>query len=293
MDFLNSLPDYPSEDLPDDIYGDPQRLFQAMAQGNPSLPMPLFISFQEVKRMAVGYAKDILTAQQDLVNILDRHEDTLVKRWLKKTTIQRQKVLTAAFPGIPQTHRPDFWALRKESREQIRAGTQYRDHWLLPSLNIENLSKPRNLLLFLRSRARNPPGAFVNADANSAHLGHVTQAIVPAYLSGYTMLLAGQNSQGTYGRMISWETDVQACGMMVRGTGLQPGEGLHVMEIQQRKLCFLHRCAELILQDFQLRDLSVPQQPVPAHDLLDIDISEWPSFKPGSRGIRLQIARCI
>ncbi|KAL8856562.1 MAG: hypothetical protein Q9178_006877 [Gyalolechia marmorata] len=278
MDLLNSLPDYPSEDLPDDIYGDPQRLFQAMTQGNPNLPVPLFLSFQEVKRMAVGYAKDIFTAQRDLVNILDRHEDTLVKRWLKKTTIQRQKVLTTALPGIPQTHRPDFWALRKESQEQIRAGTQYRDHWLLPSLNIENLSKPRNLLLFLRSRARNPPGAFVNADANSVHLGHVAQAIMPAYLSGYTMLLAGQNSQGTYGRMISWDTDAQAFDMMSKGTGLQPGEGLQVMEIQQRKLCFLHRCAELILQDFQLKDLSVPKQPVPAHDLLDISSSEWPSL---------------
>lgn len=62
---------------------------------------------------------------------------------------------------------------------------------------------------------------------------------MPSYLSGYTMLLAGQHTQEAYGRMMSWDDDPRAFDMMSKGTGLQPGEGLQVMEIQQRKMQFL------------------------------------------------------
>ncbi|KAL8788644.1 MAG: hypothetical protein Q9213_001572 [Squamulea squamosa] len=265
-------------EIPEDVYGGPQRLYAAMAAGNPSLPVPVFLTFEEVNSKAKKYSQDIFTAQRDLVNILDRHEGTIIKRWLKRTTVQRQKVLTTAFPGIPLTHRPDFWAFRKESQPQLRSGTQYRDHWLLPSLNREDLSRPRNLLLFLRSRTRNPPGDFTNADANSVHIGHTTQALITPYLSGHTMLLAGQNTQEAYGRMVSWDEDDEAFDLMSRGTGLQPGEGLQVMEIQQRKMQFLLGCVGHILQDLSLNDLSIPKQPVPVLDYLLPETFDWSSL---------------
>ncbi|KAI4192151.1 MAG: hypothetical protein LQ348_003254 [Seirophora lacunosa] len=252
-------------DSSDGIYEDPQRLFETM-------------TFPEVKLAAEQYSKDIFTAQRELVNVLDKYEETLIKRWLKKPMAQRQKVLTSASPGIPLTHRPDFWALRKESPAQRRLGTQYRDHWLLPSLNQQDLSKPRNLLLFLRSRARNPPGLFVNADANSIHVGHTARAFMPPYLSGYTMLLSGQNTQAAYGRMLAWDEDDQAFEMMRRGTGLQPGKGLQVLEIQQRKMQFLLKCVKVILQDLPLNELDLPNSPVPAQILLPVNSSEWPSL---------------
>ncbi|KAL9611775.1 MAG: hypothetical protein Q9167_003586 [Letrouitia subvulpina] len=264
-------------DSMDDIYADPQKLFKAMAGENPNLPVPTFLSFQEAKQKARQYSKDIFASKQALVSLLDRHEETVIKRWTKKTTLQRQKVLRTAFPDIPATHRPDFWALSKENPAQIRSQTRYRDYWLLPSLNVEDLSKPRNLLLFLLSRARNPPGVFVISDANSVHIGHVSQAIMPAYLSGYTMLLAGQHTQETYGRMISWDDDAQAFDMMSKGTGLQPGEGLQVMEIQQRKMQFLQKCLEIILQDL-LVGSHASKQPTASHDLLARSASERPSL---------------
>ncbi|KAL9018873.1 MAG: hypothetical protein Q9185_003844 [Variospora sp. 1 TL-2023] len=262
----------------DSIYDDPQRLFEAMAAGNPNLPIPIFLSFSEAKSAAQRYSKDIFTAQRDLVKILSHHEGTIIKRWLKKTTAQRQKVLTTAYPSIPLTHRPDFWALRKENPAQLRTGTQYRDHWLLPSLNREDLSKPQNLLLFLRSRARNPPGIFVNADANSVHIGHTARAVMPPYLSGYTMLLLGQNTQAAYGRMIAWDEDDEAFDMMSTGIGLQPGEGLQVLEIQQRKMQFLLECAKGILQDLPLNEPDLPISPAPAHVPLPVTSPDWPSL---------------
>ncbi|KAI4270320.1 MAG: hypothetical protein LQ337_006747 [Flavoplaca oasis] len=265
-------------DNADDISEDPRRLYEAITGGNSNLPVPVFLSLPEVKTQVKQYSHDIFTAQRALVDILDRHEETLIKRWQKKTTAQRQKVLTTAFPGIPPTHRPDFYAIRKESIQQRRAGTIFYDFWLLPPINREDLSKPRNLLLYLRSRTRSPPGDFVNADADSVHVGHVAEAIMPAYLPGYTMLLSGQNTRETYGRMLAWDEDDEAFDMMSSGVGLQPREGLQIMEIQQRTMQFLQKCAETILQDLPLGDLTIPKIPEPAQDFLQTGSSDWPSL---------------
>ncbi|KAL8886813.1 MAG: hypothetical protein Q9215_005528 [Flavoplaca cf. flavocitrina] len=229
----------------DDVHEDPRRLYDAITGGNPNLPVPVFLSLPEVKTQVKQYSHDIFTAQRALVDILDRHEETLIKRWQKKTTAQR---------------------------------TLFYDYWLLPAINREDLSKPGNLLLFLRSRTRNPPGDFVNADANSVHIGHVAQAIMPAYLSGYSMLLSGQNTPETYGRMLGWDEDDDAFDMMSSGVGLQPGEGLQVMEIQQRTMQFLQKCVEIILQDLPLGDLNIPKIPEPAQDFLQAGSSDWPSL---------------
>lgn len=177
--------------------------------------------------------------------------------------------------------------MRKESTSKRRAGTQFRNHWLLPSINLEDLSKPRNLLLFVRSRTRNPPGEFVNVDANSVHIAHTSQALMPAHtsqalmppnLSEHTIFLSGQNIQASYGRIVSWDEDGEAFDMMSNGTGLQPGEGLQVMEIQQRKMQFLHKFVELVLQDHPLSNLSISKQPEPSLDRLQGNSSNWPSL---------------
>lgn len=66
----------------------------------------------------------------------------------------------AAYPSIPPRHRPDFRALGQESLGKRRQGSRFRDIYLLPELNLEDLSKPRNFLLLLHSRGRNSPDVF-------------------------------------------------------------------------------------------------------------------------------------
>lgn len=138
--------------------------------------------------------------------------------------------------------------------------------------------QPQNLLLFMHSRARCDPDLFVNSDFNSIHLGTVTAAIVPSYLSGYTMLLTGQKSASTYGRLVAWDDDPEAFEMMSNGTGIQSGEGLLVMEIQQRKLGFLLKCAKLIIHDSPPQDTDSLGQPLTSPLPLANDESEWPSL---------------
>lgn len=263
---------------PQSLYDDPARLFEALTNGNPNIPTPEFVTVTHVKRKAEHYAKDIFSCQHTLIHIMDRYDATLIKRWSKKSAERRRKVLLHVLPSIHSTHRPDFQAMRKERSGNPSHHVQFRDAWLLPSLNLEDLTKAKTLPLFLRSRAYNPPGAFVNADFNSVHLGTVAGTIKIPYLSGYTMLLAGQTTETDYGRLIYWDEDSDAFDMMGNGTGIQPGEGLVVMEIQQRKWRFLLQCAETILQDLPLQDTDVPKQFIQKEMELGGRDSGWPSL---------------
>jgi hypothetical protein len=81
------------------------------------------------------------------------------------------------------------------------------------------------------------------------HLGRTSTAIQPSYISGYTMFLSGRTSPETYGEIVSWDEDSDAFEQMMLGIAIQPGEGLLVLEIQDRIQGFLLRCTELILHD--------------------------------------------
>ena len=265
----------------DSIYDDPRELFAAMTMtaGTPHLPVPNFLSLSNTRRMATARSKTVFADREALFGILERYEETIRKRWAKKTGEQRRKVLLKTYPDMPATHRPDFAALRRDGAEQTRARSRFRDAFLLPSINLEDLVKPKPLLMFLNARGRQDPDVFANADFNSVHLANTSQAIMPAYISGYTMLLLGQKSASTYGRLISWDDDDTAFDMMSTGIGIQPGEGLLILEIQERKLGFLRTCAEIILQDLPLHDTKIPVQPCPATLLTNgLENSEWPSL---------------
>ncbi|KAL8792654.1 MAG: hypothetical protein Q9195_004714 [Heterodermia aff. obscurata] len=263
----------------DSIYDDPQKLFAAMTAGNSHLPVPTFLSLAETRRMASKRSNAIFDDREALFGILERYEETIRKRWGKRTGEQRRKVLAKAYPDIPAIHRPDFAALRREGADKTRAGIRFHDAFLLPSINLEDLVKPKPLLMFLNARGRQDPDIFVNADFNSIHLANTSQAIIPAYISGHTMLLLGQKSASTYGRLISWDDDDTAFDKMSTGIGVQPGEGLLILEIQERKLSFLRSCAEIILQDLPLHDTTIPVQPSPPSLVTNgLENSEWPSL---------------
>src|SRR5436305_15041085 len=59
--------------------------------------------------------------------ILLEHENTLRTRWTKKSHEQRKKILLTAWPNMAASHRPDFQATGRETVEQRRAGTQFRN----------------------------------------------------------------------------------------------------------------------------------------------------------------------
>jgi hypothetical protein len=81
------------------------------------------------------------------------------------------------------------------------------------------------------------------------------------------MLLSGQTTTESYGKLLAWAEHEDAFDMMMNGIGLQPGGGLLVLEIQEKILSFLVQCAEIILHDVLTNNPSKPstQTSVPRH----------------------------
>lgn len=84
-------PDAAIYDTPDPAidnidWNDPSSFFKALNAGGPGgLPMPAFKSPVEVPKEATARSEGIFTTHETLRRILERHEATIQKRWLKKT----------------------------------------------------------------------------------------------------------------------------------------------------------------------------------------------------------------
>ena len=262
---------------PPSFWDNPQNFFGSVSD---NLPQPSsFPSATAVKREARAYSRDIFASWETLHAILDRHENLIRRRWSKKSQDQRKKVLLGAWPKMSLSHRPDYKVIGNETVQERRKGTKYREAYLWPYINIEDLVQGKALLIFLNSRGRYLPEAFSNADLEAAHLGIVSMAISRPFLNEYTMLLHGQTTLHTYGKLLSWSDDDRAFDWMMSGIGKQPGEGLLILEIQKRILDFLVQCCRLLLADLtqeSLTDESIPPQPEP--EPIVLDPTAWPSL---------------
>ncbi|KAK2760336.1 hypothetical protein FQN54_002404 [Arachnomyces sp. PD_36] len=254
----------------------PEEAREFFAKNNLPKP-PSFPTAEEVKKEAEKRAKEIFADRTTLRKVLDRHEDVIRKRWMKKTKEQRKKVLLTAFPQLPPIHRPDYLAFRMENKEQRDKGTKFGHAFLRPYLNVEDLVRGKTLLLLLNSRGRNEPPVFAHADHEAAHLGLICAAIRLPFLNEYTMVLDGDTPE-SYGRLISWSEDKGSFDLMITGRGFHPGEGLMVLEIQQGIWRFLIACCRNLLLDLSedtwIGD-EIPVQPEPP--ALVGDHTEWPS----------------
>jgi len=102
---------------------------------------------------------------------------------------------------------------------------------LFPYINQEDLTKAKTLLLLFHARGYTKPDIFAFFDLEAQQVGRTSCAVVPKYLASYTMLLTGETSPSTYGRMLSWDDDADAWDLWSTQIGFQPGEGLMAMEI--------------------------------------------------------------
>ncbi|KAL9109591.1 MAG: hypothetical protein Q9227_005771 [Pyrenula ochraceoflavens] len=255
--------DLPDVDLSNVDFNDPASFFKALGGGaGTNLPIPELMPPQEVRQNAKSMSTQIFKDWHLLQHILDRHESTIHKRWLKRTRNQRVEILLAAWPKVSTSHRPDFAAFKKESEAQRDSGTKFREAYMYPHINLEDLAKAKTLLLFLRARARNPPDVFAAADEETAHLGYVSKAIIPIFLNQYTMYLTGRKTPATYGELVAWDDDNEAFNDMNTRTAMLPGSGLLVLEMQQRVMGFLVDCCKKIMHDIPEEALEGDTYPV-------------------------------
>ncbi|KAI9868436.1 MAG: hypothetical protein M1813_005880 [Trichoglossum hirsutum] len=261
MDLDLRLPPGPWDNEDDDDtfdkidWSNPKSIFDSFA-----LPKPTsFPTADEVRKEARECSQKILGDWKLLNGIIERQEAVIQKRWSKKTKERRKKILLSAYPNMPLTHRPDFEAFTKGEHG---TPTRFREAYMWPCINQEDLLKPRLLLLFLNARGRNPPSAFSRADFDATHFGHVTGSLRAPYLGGYTMMFTGRNTPGTYGELISWDDNKNAAFWLTSQRGMHPGHGLQILEIQQRIYSFLVECCASILHDIPRESLADREMPI-------------------------------
>ncbi|KAH8759995.1 hypothetical protein F5883DRAFT_564348 [Diaporthe sp. PMI_573] len=247
-------------------FNDPASFMKALGGGGPGgLPIPKLMQPDEVRREAKGRSSRLYASHSDLRAILERHEAVIQKRWIKKTKSQRQAILLKAWPNMATVHRPDFEAFKKESRSgrDVRlVGTQYRDSFIWPYINQEDLSKPKALPLLLNTRGRHEPCDFAAADGEAMHLGVVTTAIVPIFLNQHVMVLNGAVGPAEYGNLIAWDDHPDAFDWMSSRRQFLPGEGLLILEAQERLLGFLVSCCKQILHEIPDQTLTSDAFPI-------------------------------
>ncbi|PNY25651.1 Uncharacterized protein TCAP_04410 [Tolypocladium capitatum] len=242
-------------------FSDPSTMSQFFGMSVP------YMSPADIRRDAQQVSASVFASYEKLQAILARHEAMIQKRWAKKKKQQRLDTLTSAWgPGMPTAHRPDFEAFRKESNQQRDKGTQYRDHFMWSYINQEDLLKPKTLLLLLNARGRYHPSEFAGADFEMMYLGRVTKGVVPVFLNEHVMILHGAKDAQEYGKLMAWSEHPDAFQWMHTRKQFLPGEGLLILEAQQRTLKFLVKCCELILHDIPPDTLTAdafPLQPEP------------------------------
>lgn len=168
---------------------------------------------------------------------------------------------------MPTVDRPDLEAFEKKSEKDLDHGTKYRDSYVWPYINQEDLlTRPKTLLLLLNARGGHPPCDFAAADGDATRLGKVTQATRDIFLNEYVMILNGTNSPREYGKLLAWDDHPDAFYWMTSRKQFLPGEGLVILDAQERLLTFLVSCCKQILHEVSEENLTsatVSIQPEP------------------------------
>ncbi|GAO16231.1 hypothetical protein UVI_02000140 [Ustilaginoidea virens] len=226
------------------------------------LPPPPVVSAHHVRRQAKERVSSIMANYRLLRAIVERHEEKIQKRWEKKTKAQRLAILLQQWPEMPKDHRPEFAAFRKHPQLLHQAAARYSGSFRWPYINQEDLAKPRTLPLLLSSRGRNHPSVFAAADGDSMHLGKVSMVIVPVFLNCYIMLLNGMTRDDDYGKVVGFEEHPDAFYWMTTRKQFLPGEGLVILEAQDRLLAFLVSCCKQILHEIPPGELTGDKHPI-------------------------------
>ena len=276
---------------------DPASFLESVAGLRNNLPIPKLVSPEELRMEAAQFSSAIFQSLDTLHAIVERHELTIQNRWMKKSKQQRLKILLTAWPSMPPSHRPDYEAFRKEDLEKRKAGTDYRDSFIWPYLNQEDLARRRTLLLLLNARARNHPSRFAAADGEAMHIGLVTQGLVPVFLNEYVVILNGfvdRKEDHEYGKLVHWDDHPDAFSWMLTQRQFQPGSALLILEAQARLMEFLVQCCTQILHDIpiamltsdsypiQLEPRSKSENNVNGHASLSVMAQEMPYSVPSS-----------
>lgn len=214
----------------------------------------------EAKTQRNKLVPEVLKQWTTLRDIILRHEATIQNRWVRKSKPKRRAVLSEAWPDMPKEHQADVAAWKRKSKDTI-VDSANADAYLMPYMNLEDLSKTEPLPLLLNSRGRNPPNAFAHSDVAAYRVGLITRSIDRPFLKEWVMMFNGQTTPETYGKLYHWDDHPDAFFWSMEVRGLLPGDGLNCLKIQERIYSFLVKCCLIILHDIPRDDITGPAYP--------------------------------
>ncbi|EWG53838.1 hypothetical protein FVEG_12178 [Fusarium verticillioides 7600] len=105
------------------------------------------------------------------------------------------------------------------------------------------------MLLLLSSKGRLAPPAFAAVDYEGLWFGKATRGLHPKLLHYHTMIMHGATNAEEYGKLVHWESYPDAEEWVRTRRQLLPGDGLLVLEVQDRLMKFLVVCCHQILHE--------------------------------------------
>lgn len=242
---------------------------------NPIFPEELPTMHAEIRQTA----EKIFNNWETLRAIVERHENTIQRRWTKKSMTKRRELLLTIWPNMAADHRPDIslqnkWfgladmkkeskaVLQGRSKQQKMCEGSQREALLMPYINVEDLTKTEPLLLMINARAHREPHEFAKRDLQlSTHHTHMTDW---RSLEGYVMDFDGPHHvPAAYGELRhgEWQPVFASTGADPRlaGGAICSGDGLWILEIQDRIYKFLLDIARKVLHDIPSGDLIGPK----------------------------------
>ncbi|KAI5272017.1 hypothetical protein E4T47_04688 [Aureobasidium subglaciale] len=190
----------------------------------------------------------LLSDWQQLKAVITGHDDLIQRRWRKKTRDQKRAVLETAWGrDLSESHQPDLTLFINGADQE---STNLLDAYKWPYLNLEDLLQPRMLPMFLDSRATHHPYAFCHADLNACALGLSTGKLRTSDLEGY-MLFDDSKDARFYGQVAQESNDSDPANNL-SSYRFKFGDGLLILETQQRLYQFLLACAKSVMHDVAL-----------------------------------------
>ncbi|KAG0050122.1 hypothetical protein BGZ83_005081 [Gryganskiella cystojenkinii] len=227
----------------------------------------------EIEKKRKFRTYNIFTHWFQLNHIIQRHESTIQKRWLKKNRQQRKALLLEAWPNMPLAPFNELHIISND------VPPENGDRLFWPHINQQELLKPKILLILLNARARHLPSAFAQADRNSYKKVKREGIKYPGedQVGTYCMLFhgPGRDTPDTYGQIypIPDPTKMKKSHPLYGKRTERPDDGLLVLEVQDRLYIFLLECCEMILHDMSRQVLYMVPAPIkpepPALSLVD------------------------
>lgn len=124
-----------------------------------------------------------------------------------------------------------------------------------PDINVEDLFEEKPLLLIVYARARYLPSVFAAVDSQSLFIGHSSKALQGPFLPDYDVFMDG-DSPATYGKMFG-NSSTYADDKIMGGKAYKSGDGMDVLDAQERLRKFLVTCCKLTLN---IKVMNVPDK---------------------------------